>query len=130
MLGDRDVLEEQVADDDRVLSGADDTLDPGADLVVADAPAGEDRRGVVHEELLSLVVQGDGLGRVRLSAGLGHESVELGALVPLVVVAALALEEHAEEVVRVRVVRAPGVPGDARRRCSGGRRRTGRTSRP
>ena len=49
---------------------------------------------------------------VRLGAGLGDEGVEVGAVVPLVVVAALALEERAEEVVRVRVVRAPRVPGD------------------
>ncbi len=49
---------------------------------------------------------------VGLGAGLGDEVVERGAVVPLVVVAALAAEQRAQEVVRVRIVRAPGVTGD------------------
>ncbi len=87
-------------------------LTHGSDLVVAHAPAGEDGRGVLDEELLRLVVEGFSLGRIRLSAGLGDEVIERGVVVPLVVVAALAAEQGSQEVVRVRIVRAPGVPGD------------------
>src|SRR5262245_64475932 len=72
---DPDVLEEQVAHHERVLSGRSDTLDPRPDLVVPDPPAGPDRGRIVDEDLLGLVVELDRLGRVGRLAGIGDELV-------------------------------------------------------
>src|SRR4026209_1086025 len=113
VLEDLDVLEEEVAVVLGVLRRRISAGHPRTDLVVADAPACEYGGSVLDKHLLRLVVQRQRLLE-RHRSGLLDELVVLGVVVPLVIVAALAVEQHPEDVVRMRIIQAPCVPGDAR----------------